>query len=535
MSWNIESLGDAKATVTDPVTNAINQSELMNFVNLVIRKVNADIIGIMEVKSGIGASILGWLLPRLNNSAGPGPWKGRVSARQDGGTQEETLYLWKEKPNTLALDLAGVPAPISAIGIVDKNALERTFASLNIANQPATQDALLTALNAAKYIGHGTYQGRGNKRLLTRTWRVNADQWNALNTAKKPAAVNFGATHPPVVMGNAQLQALAAQLIGTDILRFVGYGDRSPFLANFLVGSPPKKVMVGVLHAPGPQDPLRTDAVNVIGLSRCATAAAADNLVLMGDFNIAANQGGLNGVEYGRFPRSDGSFAFAQLVPRQYQPVFDPIENAPLRAGAMALPPPARTTLIDTWVGDTAPSKSVLGNTYDKFFFRGNATKAMGLTARNPLAWNMIERLNGADAVNFWPTEAQSALAFFRAFRGDPYLAKADAGLAKKEAKAQKTFNQATNAAANIQAKINAMNPKPPLNSQLHNRLADENAKATKANQQLAAFKLQRAAIKDVRSLVNGAGTAATGTGTALAIYREAISDHLPISLDLDT
>jgi hypothetical protein len=503
----------------------------VNFINLVIRRVNPDIVGIMEVKSGIGRQLLGWLLPRLNNG-GLGPWRGRASARQDGGTQEETLYLWKEIPNTLQLDLAGVPAPISSVGIVDENALETTFASVGIAGNAAVQAAFLAALNAAKYIGHGTYKGPKNTRPLTRTWWVNADQWNTLNTTKNPA-VNFGATPPPVGMNATQLQALAAQLIGIDILRFISYADRTPFLANFLVGNPAKKLMVAVLHLQGPSDPDRKDAINIIGLSNCA--AGADNLVLMGDFNIAANQGGLTGVEYGRFLRPDKSFAFAQLVPKKVQPVFYPVENAPLMAGNVALPSPAKTTLIDAWVSDKFPSNAVLGNTYDKFFFRGNAAKAKAITGRHPLTWNMVDHLNGADAVNSWPVEAQSALTFFRAFRGDLYLAERDKSLAEKQDKAQKTFDLAAKTAANLQAKINGASPKPPLTSPLYKRLAVELAKETKANQQLANCKLQRAAIGEVRGLVNGLGTMPTGVGTALAVYREAISDHFPISLDADT
>ena len=82
-------------------------------------------------------------------------------------------------------------------------------------------------------------------------------------------------------------------------------------------------------------------------------------------------------------------------------------------------------------------------------------------------------------------------------------------------------------------AKIAAMHPPPPLNSQLFTRLADYNTKATKAAQERAAAHLQRAAIVFVRALINGAGTDPTGVGTALAIYRQAISDHLPISTDL--
>ena len=529
MSWNIESLGDAKATVTNPLNNAVNQSGIIDIINQVIREVDADIVGIMEVKSGRGADILGWLLPRLNNGAAPAQWMGRVSSRQDGGTQEETLYLWKSLANHLMLDPAGAPAPISSIGIVDADVLQATFASLGIAANPVTQAAFLTALSTAGYIVHGTYQGRRNTRPQTLTWRVNADQWHALSTMAPPAAVDFGTTPTPVPVNAGQLQALATQLIGTDILRFVTYGDRSPYLANFLLDNPAKRVMVGVLHAPGPQDILRTDAINVIGLS--TAAAAADNLVVMGDFNIAANQGGLNGVDFARFMRN-GHFTFAQIVPKQLTQVFAPIAGAPLNAPDQVLQPTARTTVIDKYVDDATPYASVLANTYDKFFFRGNANAAQQLTTANPWGWNMIRHLDSADT-DFWQPIGQAALTFFRAFRGDPYLAKADAGLAKKYVKAQKTFTQATNRAANIQAQINATNP--PLSAQIYTRLHQANTEATKANQQMAALKMQRDAIQEARTLVTGTGTEPTGVGTALTVYREAISDHFPISLDLRT
>jgi hypothetical protein len=527
MSWNIESLGDAKATVIDPIIHAIGESEIVTFINLVIRQIDADIVSIMEVKSGIGAQLLGWLLPRLNNGAGAGvQWLGRVSARQDGGTQEETLYLWRERPGILRLDPAGLPAPISSMGIVDKNLMETTFASRGISNNPAKQDAFIDALANIGYVVNGTYTGPRNKRLKTRTWRVNSNQWNTLNTMPPPAQVNL-TLNPPLT--TAQKQVIAAQLLGADILRFVSYADRSPFVANFLVGNPAKRVMVAVLHAAGPQDKVRTDAINVIGLSNAAAAAA--NLLLMGDFNIGANQGGLTGVEYGRFMRT-GEFVFAQLVPRQYQQVFFPVENAPLHAGNWPLTPDPRTTMIKRWVDDTAPLSSVLANTFDKVFLRSNANPAQAMTGGSPLAWNMIAHLDPAQAM-YWQQAARSALIYFRAFRGDAHLQDADAVLAKKEAKEQKTFTMASNQAAKTHAKIAAMHPPPPLNSQLFTRLADYNTKATKAAQERAAAHLQRAAIVFVRALINGAGTDPTGVGTALAIYRQAISDHFPISTDL--
>ncbi len=165
-------------------------------------------------------------------------------------------------------------------------------------------------------------------------------------------------------------------------------------------------------------------------------------------------------MEYGRFLRN-GAFTFAQLMPRQYQLVFHPIQNAPLTAANEPLQPNQRTTLIDSWVDDTAPSASVLANTFDKFFFRANANAGQRLTSANPWAWNMIDHLDPADA-EYWQDAAQSALTFFRAFRGDPYLLKADTSLARKQAKAQKTFNLASNGAAKIQAKINGPALHPP-------------------------------------------------------------------------
>jgi endonuclease/exonuclease/phosphatase family metal-dependent hydrolase len=529
LSWNIESLGDAKATVPDPVNaGQVVESELINFINLVIRRANADVVGIMEVKSGRGASILGWLLPRLNNVAGAAyQWQGRVSARQDGGTQEEALYLWKQQANRLVLDQAGVPAPISSIGIVDRNVLETTFASLGIANNAVTQGAFLAALHTAGYILHGTFQGRGNSRPLTQTWRVDANAWNALASAPPPAEVNFGATPLPVPMTRQQRRALAAQLIGSDILRFVRYGDRSPFLGNFLVGNPPKRVMVGMLHAPGPQDLTRTDAINVIGLSTCA--AAADNLVLMGDFNIAANQAGLTGVEYGRFD-DHGTYKFAQLVPRQYQVVFDPIEHVPLGAGAQVLQPDQRTTVIDTYVDDTVPVATILANTFDKFFFRGNPAPAQQLTAADPRVWNIVRLLDPRNP-DFNPQLARSALTFFRTLRGDAHLIKAASGLGKKYVKFQRTYNRADTRAKGLDAKIKATNPPP--NHPLYTRHRQAVAEANKASQMMAAIGSQQIAIQDVRTVVNGHQPTPAGVGTGLAVYREAISDHFPISLDL--
>jgi hypothetical protein len=93
LSWNVESLGEAKAYAGPKAVSPV-QSAIVRFISQVIIESRANLVGLMEIKGGIGPQLMLWLLAQLNNAPdlGPNPpfqWQGRLSSRQDGGTQEE--------------------------------------------------------------------------------------------------------------------------------------------------------------------------------------------------------------------------------------------------------------------------------------------------------------------------------------------------------------------------------------------------------------------------------------------------------------
>jgi hypothetical protein len=116
----------------------------------------ADLVGIMEIKSGIGSQLMAWLIAALNNSRplnSTYTWKGRLSSRQDGGTQEEYLYLWKDEAGVLQLNMAGTPGPTSLIGVADAAVMEQLIAT-NLWT-PAQRTQLLQALRDSEYLRYG--------------------------------------------------------------------------------------------------------------------------------------------------------------------------------------------------------------------------------------------------------------------------------------------------------------------------------------------------------------------------------------------
>jgi hypothetical protein len=526
LSWNVESLGDAKAVRPGSPPAA---SELINFINLVVRKASADVIGIMELKAGQGMNVRSWLLAKLNNGVGGGgAWNGVVSSRQDGGTMEEYIVLWKAQANTLQLDPNGLPAPASLMGVLDDNALSRLFAAKGWQSGTLGPATLNAALAAAGYTAAGKFTLR-SKIAMTASPRVLGDGWNALNQMGNNPQVKWSnKIPPPASITVADSQALARLLLDVDILRFITYGDRSPFLVNFLVGTTPRPLAIVLLHAPGPQDKLRTDAINIIGLSRpAARAAAGGNLLVMGDFNIAAAQGHLTGRVYGRFMNTQNQFVFAQVAPAQTAQVFAPITGGALNAPDLL--PTARTSLVNAYLADNAPLNAALSNTFDKFFFHG----AAAMNQSNPAVINLVDVMNAASG-NHDAGIARSGLTFFRSLRGNAFLQRQQARLQREFNKHDKTVQSLTGQVASIQAKINAAAPPPAANSALVRRLNTAQDKLNQASQKRAAAQTQLTACNAVRTLVNNAAAnTPTGVGTALTTYRWAVSDHLPIRVDL--
>lgn len=527
LSWNVESLGDTKAVL--PGSQPPTQSELINFINLVARNENADVLGIMELKAGQGTNVKSWLLAKLNNGVGGGAvWDGVVSSRQDGGTMEEYVVLWKAQANQLQLNANGRPAPASLLGVLDDNAMSRLFAAKGWGTGSLNRQATYAALADADYVAAGRFKLR-SKMTVTRFQRVLPTGWTLLNQMGNPQVQWGNNPAPPPAINNQQdSRALAQLLLDVDILRFITYGDRSPFLVNLLVGATPAPLAIVLLHAPGPQDPTRTDAINIIGLSRPAAAAAAGgNLLVMGDFNIAAAQANATGRVYGRYTNAQNQFVFAQVTPAQNAQVFAPITGAPLNAPDLL--PGVRTSLVNTFLADGSALNATLANTFDKFFFNG----AAAMNQANARAVDLISVLD-PNSMNHDPAIAQSCLTFFRSLRGLAFLQGQLTKLQRDYNKQNKRVTTLTTYLNNIQTKINNTVPAPAPNSALVQRRNLTQNDLNQATQKRAALQLQITACQAVQALVmNFVQNTPTGVGTAHTTYRHAVSDHLPIYVEL--
>lgn len=524
MSWNIESFGGKKAI--DGSQGIAQESELINFINLAIREAGADVVGIMEIKGGVGRMVLGWLLAKLNNLQPAGVmWKGSVSSRQDGGTQEETLYLWREEANRLTTDATAIPGPTWSIGIADNEAMNSLFTTKNWASSQ-DRTAFYAALADSGYVEYGRFGS--NKK--TKTWRVAASSWGTLSTMAPPQITITGTAQPPPPgLSAADCQAVAQKLVAIDMLRFPTFADRSPYVAHLLVGSPGKSLTIALLHVPGPQDPTRTDSINIMAMSAILQhAAGTASLLVMGDFNIGVTQLADRSDFWAR-KTAFGQWGFVRdvMANPNRQTVFAPITGAPLNA--LNQLGNERTSLARrTFMPDTAPLSSARANAYDRFFFHDG-----GITAGQGQVVDLLARLiNGNPA--FSAALAQAAMTFFRAYRGPAAVTKAANTLANTLGKKNRELGAARLSYQRAKLAYRAARQDGETATSQHNRMMTAQRDCDAIAQEIAQLTTEQHAIAAVQTLVGNPGSnAATGTGTALAIYRVAASDHLPITIQL--
>jgi hypothetical protein len=531
LSWNVESLGETKA-YANPQAAQPAQSAIVQFISQVITTAQADLVGLMEIKGGIGKQLMAWLLAELNNALNLGAnplnqWQGRLSSRQDGGTQEEYLFLWQNQANVLTLDPNGSPGPTALIGVADLNVLENVIQQQKWTPEQATQ--LLQALSDSGYLRNGRYKSKS----LTRTLRVVPDQWNTLYTATQPATVTFKPTparQPPkgFAANAAARQALATQLVNIDILRFTTYAERSPYVGNFLVGNGGNSLMVALLHAPGPRE-FPGVAVNVMGLSLPLQQQVQQrSLLVMGDFNVPTTNMGRQELVYGRFQQGS-DFVFNMVTPRQRVQVFEPLTGNAPGFGATDLLPAALTSLTNAYLPDNTSIASTLCNAYDKLFFKGSTTAGQVMTQTNATVLNLVAMV-AANQGNFNQQLGTSALTHFRAYPGSAFLTKAAASLTKKLAKADREVTR-------FQKQLNSIplpHPPPVTDQAMLLRYNKANLNLQKAQAKSQELTNSQNNIGAVVALVNNAlAQTPTGIGTGLAIYRFSISDHLPVMVDI--
>lgn len=522
MSWNVESLGWEKATAK---VGAAGEAEIIRFMARAIVATNASIVGIMEVKSGIG-QLIGTQLTALlnNNNALPPPlpwnWRFSVSARQDGGTKEEYLVLWREQANVLQLNLHGEPAPTWLIGVVDNNALAGTANGANV----LTADQLKTLREALANMGY-LYRPQFGKGRRTQTDRIPVAVWNALSAAGVGAIVNLAGSNPPTLpFSVAERQALAHRLVAIDALRFPTFDNRAPFVANFHVGNPPQPLTFVLYHAPGPGDIALGEAINMIGLS--GPLAQAQNLLVMGDFNVPFAQIGT--VQARVWTRA------GPVAPVTRRAVFGPITGVPLNA-------PSRlanelTSLGNRYRSDQSGAPpvnlaplAVRSSAYDKIFLRTGP----GILAQpNAGAVDLVQRTAANQAPLFNPGLAQSTLALFRVLRGIKFLEKGRRKLQKEAQRAQRDETKAQARLHSAELAVTNAGPHPPAAKTKRVQAAQQDILA--AQQWATEVAEQQVALAALLNLLNApAALAPPGVGSAASVYRHAVSDHLPIAIEL--
>jgi hypothetical protein len=513
MSWNVESFGDAKAAVNG------NPSSAIKLVATVIHIAKAELVGIMELKSGYGQWVAQEPVKELNNApTGKQVWKSAVSTRQDGIPEEEYIYLWRTDTGTVRINEQGSPGPTSSIGVIDAHVLD----SLKVKNgwTAVEVDALLKGLIDAGYATKGHYK-KGRKLLPTKSVRVISEKWHDLDQGNL-LAIDLSKTGAPKLTAQHQTD-LAEKVHGVDILRFPGFGDRSPYLGNFLIGK--TSVMFGLLHAPGPSELIRSHAINIMALSQVLTKAS--DLVLMGDFNIQeAAQKTLTAPVYERDPQK----GFGIKVPRRYEPVFGPITGPPLNArNLIGL---NKTSLRNVYASDDPTSNlaAVMANPYDKIFVAGKT-----VTAGAPMVENIV-----AAIVPGLPTYqvdlARQTLKFYREFRGTPALQSTRDSyvkdLTKRTTKLTRLQNGQTTAINKVAKAggLGTLSPKSALYKRYMQVIGDV------AKQQLLVDGLQRE-IDNLdafaKLVVHATKDAPQGVGSAHAAFRFALTDHLPVSAQL--
>jgi len=500
MSWNVESLGWAKAVAAG---GGAGNAEIVNFIARTIVAGGVSIAGIMEIKSGIGATLAPWLIAKLNNLPGqpPGAWRAAVSLRQDGGTKEQYIVLWREQAGALTLNPAALPAPAYLVGVFDPAVLDALPA-------PAVDKvALLNALTNQQYVVHGQF-GRGRR---TQTLRVNAAKW---------AQIGAGALNLGVALTPAQDSWLRQRLLAFDVFRFTTYEYRSPFVVSFLLGAGAVPLTVVLFHAPGPQDVGTGSATNLI--AETGPAAGAGCLVVMGDFNVTATRN----VPARVWTR------FGEAVPRAWASVYAPFGPV----GANPLLGNTQTTLTNAFRRDQtgvppvalAPV-AVRKNDYDKFFFRPDG----GITATAQVGAVDLVAATSGNQPGFANALGTSSLKLFRGLRGAAWVNKRIAELNRAAPKAAAEATAATARVTKAQAQVTAAGGPLAAPQAMVARLATAQNELLSAQRWQAEIAEGQTALAELSALVAGAQTWPPGVGTAAAVYRYGVSDHLPISMQL--
>jgi len=558
MSWNVEKFGADKAAMEG------GRSPMCEFVAEVVRTRAVDLLGLMELVGGNGFAVAQRIADLyLNTVAAPvGPpdpkrpnldgrgnnWDRVVSPRQDGGTQEEYAYIWNAPTYDFNADESKAGGAFWLPGVISQRNFQNITAGLGYSADD--WENFFISIEAQELIKKILFVNKGRSRCETTTYRVDPARWSELNDGQGADVVeNHGM--PKGGLSPAALNAVGNVIWLTDILRFPNTGDRSPYLGWFRCWN--STLLVGMLHAPGPQDQNRFEGINNMNLWQALRDAP--NALIMGDFNINApaetksskleyRVNDANATDTGKlvFSSKPPRFArvFAPLTAALHAPIADnqnPAQNEGL--GMTRQLNNVGTTVVATVLPPDATARQAMASTYDNFFYRAAAA-----AADNPMTVSQAAAVcdlltditsPGPGLQAPQPNLALLAMQVFRLWGGADRVRRQIAEMrgGKPLLRAQAKLRAATTSAARATATANAN----PLSQAAQTRMIQQNAALAAAQTAVNNLTTQADLLENTYLPLfdNAAFVVSNSIGCSAFIFSRAISDHLPILIGLQT
>lgn len=559
MSWNIQNLGEALLGVENP--DKPNPPDIKRPFIKVMCKVllnwNPDIVGVMELRGGVGVSVGQSICDRLNPAAMSYTWKYSVSSKQNSARQEETLFLWKDEAGVIQQNPDTLPGPFSLISMIDRQGFTNLFTKLGLTTNDQEIDLLNTLANKDNKLLQLLSSPSSSSNPV---YRIFPNQWQQLNMMLKTGGtvtLNLSGASTPAVknLTQAQQQQVVQTLVAQDMMTFPDQSERTPYVADFLIGPTAAPIRIALLHTPGPGvkanqtsnipgfaaqaavTTANTDLVSSTG--GMLSVASAPNMLYMGDLNVSQKviDQQTTVANFGRV--TAGSSKTLKFGPNgTSSAVFSQLTTAPMSA-VMQLDKVDTSLTTNVLDNSTSTIQQAGANPYDNFYYRVSSAAATAINIGSPSVVQVLlaitpgpqgdPRAGTPASPTYVPDLGSSVLAFFKFRKGNSALANAQTLINVQGMFNQSALQQAqTNATT---ANTNANN-NPGGNANASTSKRKRSSGKTLGKRQKKAKSIAQSGTNIQLTVANIANTNVTtprGLGDALLYYRKAVSDHLPI------
>lgn len=386
LSWNIQIFGFTKMYKNNPANPFVPiPSEIFKYIAWYVTTYStpADIIAIMEINEGAGSLILGLLIAELNNFSGTSVWKGQCAERQVGSKAESYIILWQDVPKRVALFNDPITLKTFYLsGRISTMLLGETF--LPLPYDPLIAHTFVSKLENKKGGVSKLFAGPNN----TYKWVLLANKWKEIESLQASGGIISDILNNTVLPNAVDQKKLQDICYKQMPILFPDAKERFPYIAKFNVdpndGGAYKQLTAIVYHAPFESaDPVI--CINNLGQLKELNDVTVNRLV-MGDFNVPVNSTNTS-LAYGFVPNKDGKFNYEAIygAAKQYLTAFVPLTGAPVSMPPVLTPTsPPLTSLAATYFDPaTTPSPTAaqyMSSAYDNLLFGAGSAGALSVT-----------------------------------------------------------------------------------------------------------------------------------------------------------